>query len=68
MEPETGAASQAGAIGREPMFDLFRCGEVLPAGRTDDDEARLTAGNLPVGKSPAAQSQSSTTDDTDGHG
>jgi hypothetical protein len=37
------AAWQAGAISRETMFDLFRKGEVLPAGRTDEEEARLTA-------------------------
>ena len=60
------AAWQKGAISRETMFDLFRRGEVLPAGRTDEEEARLTAGNLPVGNAPAAQSQSSTADDTDG--
>lgn len=38
------AAWQAGAISRETMFDLFRRGEVLPPGRTDAEEARLTAG------------------------
>ena len=48
------AAWQAGAISRETMFDLFRKGEVLPAGRTDQEEARL-AGNGPakVGTPPA---------------
>jgi hypothetical protein len=35
------AAWQAGAISRETMFDLFRKGEVLPAGRTDEEEAKL---------------------------
>jgi len=35
------SAWQAGAISRETMFDLFRRGEVLPAGRTDEEEARL---------------------------
>jgi hypothetical protein len=35
------AAWQAGAISRETMFDLFRRGEVLPPGRTDEEEARL---------------------------
>jgi hypothetical protein len=39
------AAWQAGAISRETMFDLFRRGEVLPAGRTDEEERRLTAGS-----------------------
>jgi len=36
------AAWQAGAISRETMFDLFRRGEVLPPGRTDEEESRLT--------------------------
>ncbi len=39
------AAWQAGAISRETMFDVFRRGEVLPAGRSDEEEARLAAGN-----------------------
>ena len=34
-------AWQAGAISRETMFDLFRKGEVLPTGRTDDEEKNL---------------------------
>jgi len=38
------AAWQAGAISQETMFDLFRRGEVLPPGRTDEEEARLSAG------------------------
>ncbi len=37
------AAWQAGAISRATMFDLFRRGEVLPPGRTDEEECRLTA-------------------------
>ena len=37
-------AWQAGAISRATMFDLFRRGEVLPPGRTDEEEIRLTAG------------------------
>jgi hypothetical protein len=35
------AAWQAGAISQETMFDLFRKGELLPAGRTDEEERRL---------------------------
>ncbi len=35
------SAWQAGAISRESMFELFRRGEVLPAGRTNEEEARL---------------------------
>jgi hypothetical protein len=55
------AAWQKGAISQETMFDLFRRGEVLPAGRTDEEEARLTA------RSPKSEvrSASSTTDDAD---
>jgi hypothetical protein len=34
-------AWQAGAISRETMFDLFRKGEVLPTGRTDNEEKTL---------------------------
>ena len=35
------AAWQAGAISRDTMTDLFRRGEVLPEGRTLEDELRL---------------------------
>jgi len=35
------AAWQASAISRETMFELFRKGEVLPAGRSNQEEARL---------------------------
>ncbi len=37
------AAWQAGAISRETMFELFRKGEVLPAGRTNSEESQLVA-------------------------
>lgn len=37
-------AWEAGAISRETMMDLLRRGEVLPAGRTNEEEARLAAG------------------------
>ncbi len=37
------SAWQAGAISQETMFDLFRRGEVLPVGRTDEEESRLAA-------------------------
>jgi hypothetical protein len=37
------AAWKAGAISQETMFDLFRMGEVLPVGRSNEDEARLLA-------------------------
>jgi hypothetical protein len=35
------SAWQAGAISRESMFELFRRGEVLPAGRTNEEEAEM---------------------------
>jgi hypothetical protein len=34
-------AWQAGAISQDSMFDLFRRGEVLPEGRTNEEEAAL---------------------------
>jgi hypothetical protein len=35
------SAWQAGAISQESMFELFRRGEVLPAGRTNEEEKKL---------------------------
>jgi len=35
------SAWQAGAISQATMFDLFRKGEVLPTGRTDNEEKNL---------------------------
>lgn len=37
------AAWQAGAISRDTMTDLFRRGEVLPEGRTTEEEEKLIA-------------------------
>lgn len=37
------SAWQAGAISRDTMFELFRKGEVMPAGRTNEEEKRLVA-------------------------
>ena len=37
------AAWQAGAISRDTMTDLFRRGEVLPEGRTNQEEVKLVA-------------------------
>jgi len=34
-------AWQSGAISRDTMFELFRSGEILPDGRTNQDEAAL---------------------------
>jgi hypothetical protein len=38
---------QSGAISRDTMFELFRSGEILPDGRTNEDEKTLisTEGN-----------------------
>lgn len=35
------AAWQANAISKDTMFELFRRGEILPDGRTNQDEAAL---------------------------
>ncbi len=43
-------AWQSGALSRDSMLDIFRRGEVLPEGRTNEEEVRLIA----IGK-PAAQ-------------
>ena len=37
------AAWQAGAISRDTMSDLFRRGEVLPEGRTSEEEEKRVA-------------------------
>ena len=37
------AAWEAGAISRDTMTDLFRRGEVLPEGRTNEEEVKLVA-------------------------
>jgi hypothetical protein len=44
------AAWQAGAISQDTMLELFRKGEVLPDGRTNQDEVKLIgAGQAAVG-------------------
>jgi hypothetical protein len=51
------AAWKAGAISRDTMFDLFRMGDVLPVGRSNEDEAELVAGTpqpAPVAADPGA--------------
>src|SRR6185436_12603428 len=35
------AAWQSGALSKDSMFELFRRGEILPDGRTNQDEAAL---------------------------
>jgi hypothetical protein len=55
------SAWQVGAISQETMFELFRKGEVLPAGRSNAEEARLTAGSgqarTGIGKHPTSNIQ-----------
>ena len=41
------AAWQANVISRDTMTELFRRGEVLPVGRTNEDEARLIGPDVP---------------------
>jgi hypothetical protein len=40
------AAWQAGAISKDSMFELFRKGEILPDGRTNQDEEQLVQAGL----------------------
>lgn len=47
-------AWQAGAISRDTMMELFRRGEILPDGRTNQDEAALIAGTLKPAPGAAA--------------
>ena len=52
FDPFLVAAWQNGALSRDSMLDIFRRGEVLPEGRSNEEEMRL------VGKSggpPQAQ-------------
>jgi hypothetical protein len=51
----TVAAWQAGAISMATMFDVFRKGEVLPAGRSDEEEVSLIRRQRPQ---PAPQQSS----------
>lgn len=48
------AAWQANAISRDTMTDLFRRGEVLPEGRSTEDEERLIRSEKPVAPTTAA--------------
>jgi hypothetical protein len=48
------AAGQAGAISRDTMSDLFRRGEVLPEGRTNEEEAKMVAAPPAVDKGSTA--------------
>ena len=59
------AAWQAGAISQATMLDLFRAGEVIAPGRTNDEEIKLLATQKPptapvTGKPPLPASKSET--------
>ena len=43
-------AWQSGALSRDSMLDIFRRGEVLPEGRTNEQEVRLIEGGRCSGK------------------
>ena len=49
------AAWQSGAISRDTMFELFRRGEILPDGRTNQDEATLIKTAGPVNQTTNTQ-------------
>jgi hypothetical protein len=57
-------AWQSGALSQDTMFELFRRGEILPDGRSNDDEAALVAkavtGAGPLATAMSAQSPSKT--------
>jgi hypothetical protein len=57
-------AWQSGALSRDSMMELFRRGEVLPEGRTNEEEARLVGAGGPKneGRNPMRKA----TDGTDG--
>ena len=42
------AAWQKGAISRDTLFELLRRGEILPEGRSNEEEARLVGAAKPV--------------------
>jgi hypothetical protein len=49
------AAWQSGAISRDTMFELFRRGEILPDGRTNQDEATLIKSAGPIDNTTQTQ-------------
>jgi hypothetical protein len=53
------SAWQAGAISQATMFDLFRKGEVLPTGRTDNEEKNLVRAGLPTNQNQNGQANPS---------
>jgi hypothetical protein len=60
-------AWQAGAISRETLMDLLRRGEVLPPGRSNEEEARLT-GKLPVANARNPKTEDRNPNGEDNHG
>jgi len=44
---------RSGAISQDTMLELFRKGEVLPDGRTNEEETQLIAGDKSAGKDAA---------------
>jgi hypothetical protein len=50
------SAWKEGAISRDTMFDLFRKGEVLPVGRSNEEEAKLLKNGITPQPSPGAGS------------
>jgi len=46
------AAWQAGTLSKDTMFELFRRGEILPDGRTNQDEAALINSTRPQSTEP----------------
>jgi hypothetical protein len=48
------SAWQAGAISRDTMFELFRKGEVLPVGRSNEEEKKLVGNSKPAAPPVAA--------------
>jgi hypothetical protein len=54
------AAWQAGAISKDSMFELFRKGEILPDGRSNQDEAALVRAGLADAAAGAVNQQTNT--------
>ena len=51
------AAWQSGPISRDTMFELFRKGEILPDGRTNEDETLLINSTPPSDYQPSTSIQ-----------
>src|SRR5213596_1657987 len=63
---QAGAAWQAGALSRDTMFELFRKGEILPDGRTNQDEEELIAGRRQESESKPRMDADFEQEETDG--